>query len=198
MQKTGKTTRGENDIDVIVQKVVGEMLGVSAASAQKSQPARTAPASSSPLPNGELLADGMNVFSKGRELSKNEVRSLMMNTDALRLYDKGLSRRKSGTAMFWSGIGVAALGIVGLVVGEPAYYDSGYDYDDDILYTLGPPCILAGGALIVTGITFRILGRFPVKKAVESYNSQYFSSSSSTPELQFGFTKHGVGLVYRF
>jgi hypothetical protein len=125
------------------------------------------------------------------------VRSLLANTDALRIYNKGVSRRRGGTAMVWGGIGVAALGVVGLTMGDPEYLYDGSD--PDILYALGSPCIFLGSALIVTGITFRIVGKYTVKKAVKSYNAgQYSSSLGYTPELQLGFTGNGVGLVYRF
>ena len=91
--------------------------------------------------------------------------------------------------MVWSGIGVAAFGIVAL---------AGND-EGDIPYDLGSPCVLIGSALVVTGITFRIVGKYTVKKAVKSYNAgQYSSSLGYTPELQLGFTGNGVGLVYRF
>jgi hypothetical protein len=147
----------------------------------------------------------MDVFSKGRELSRSEVRSLMANTDALRLYNKGVSRRRTGNALLWSGIGLAALGIT-----FTALYTSGEVYDGTYGYysyneypegfdVLGVVCTVTGGALILTGITFRILGKYPVKKAVNSYNSQlHFSSGGYTPELHFGFTQHGVGLAYKF
>jgi hypothetical protein len=187
MQKTGKTTRGENDIDVVVRQVVSEMLGSSAASAAKAaQPVRTPSATSPSAPTGELLADGMKVFSKGRQLSRSEVRSLMVNTDALRLYNKGVSRRKVGNVLLWSGIGVTALSFSLSVMSEEEV-------------GAAPAIFVVGCASIGAGITFRILGKNPVKKAVESYNSQLYSSSGScTPELRFGFTGHGVGLVYRF
>ena len=94
--------------------------------------------------------------------------------------------------MVWGGIGVAALGVVGLAMGDPEYYD-------DPLNTLNELSIIAGSALVATGITFRIVGKYTVKKAVNTYNAgQYSSSLGYTPELQLGFTGNGVGLVYRF
>jgi hypothetical protein len=183
MQKTGKTTRGENDIDIVVRQVVSEMLGAS--SAKAAQPARTSSATPRSTPSGELLADGMKVFSKGRLLSRSEVQNLMANTDALRLYNKGVSRRMVGNVLLWSGVGVAILGIAATTEEE----EEG----------AGPMIFVIGCASIGAGVTFRILGKNPVRKAVESYNSQLYSSSGScTPELRFGFTGHGVGLVYRF
>jgi hypothetical protein len=90
------------------------------------------------------------------------------------------------------------------LVSNPGYEYSGggysyNEYDDYYFYELGMVGIVTGSALILSGITFRILGKYSVRKAVESYNSLLYSSSGSyTPELRFGFTGHGVGLVYRF
>jgi hypothetical protein len=209
-QKTGRTTKGENDLDVVVQKVVNEMFSASGtASAKEAPPARAVPAATRKLSSNDLVADGMDVFSKGRELKRGEVRSLLANTDALRIYNKGVSRRRGGSAMLWSGISLATLGIGTLVYASieesesnSSSYNNYHSYDDtsesDMMYTLGSLCTTTGGLLIVAGITFRIVGKYTVKKAVKTYNNQYSSSLNYAPELQLGFTGNGVGLVYRF
>jgi hypothetical protein len=191
-QRTGRTSRGESDLDVVVQKIVGEMFagaGAASAKAQEAKPAQPArAAAASRQPSGALIADGMDVFRQGRELSRGEVRSLLANTDALRIYNKGVSRRRSGTAMVWGGIIAAPLGAM------LSMYELGGNAEEAI--TFG---VAVGVPLVVTGITFRIVGKYTVKKAVKSYNAgQYSSSLGYTPELQLGFTGSGVGLVYRF
>ncbi|MDR0414158.1 MAG: CsgG/HfaB family protein [Prevotellaceae bacterium] len=180
MQKTGKTTRGESDIDVVVQRVVGEMLGrVNTTSYKDVQPARTAPATSRNTSSGGLLANGMKVYYKGRLLNSNEVKSMMENTDALRIYENGLSRGLIGAIFVGAGIGFS-VGALGLLAEEGDY-----------------SLISAGAILVGTGIVFRVLGKSSVRKAVNAYNGQLYSSTAA-PELQFGLTRHGVGFVYRF
>jgi hypothetical protein len=182
-QKTGRTTKAGEDLIEITQNVVGEMFGglVAAAPAKKVQvtPIET------PRPSGALIADGRSVILNGKELNRNEIRNLMTNTDALRLYNKGLSRNKTGNALMITGGGLIVAGLlVKKVEGS----------EDGIIIGW----IFMGGAGLLTGVTGIILksnSKSYVEQAVDSYNRPSYSSQAT---LKFGQTKHGIGFVYTF
>jgi hypothetical protein len=193
MQKTGRTTRGENDLDVVVQKVVHDMLGTGyTAAVEEAQPVKTVQQPIRALsPVQGLIADGMKVFSDGRRLNKNEVRGLFINTDALKIYNKGISKRQQGNIFLWSGVGAAALGGF-FLIGEASSPNA------SALTPIGAICTGTGIASVVTGVIFRINAKKYVEEAVSSYNSRVRASGVHTPELKFGFTHNGIGLVYTF
>ncbi|MDR0413938.1 MAG: hypothetical protein LBH84_00795, partial [Prevotellaceae bacterium] len=68
-------------------------------------------------------------------------------------------------------------------------------WDNIFVLSVGVLCV--GGAFFGTGLIVKSLGKSPVRKAVNAYNGQLYSSTAA-PELQFGLTRHGVGFVYQF
>jgi len=191
MQKTAQTQRGSSDLMQIVQRMVNEMFAdtpkPSVTSRQTNQPV----VEEKPVlpPSGRLIADGRKVYQGGRQLSKSEVCGLMMNTDAIRMYNKSLSRNRNGNIWLWSGVALIASGTV-IIVTEPFYYDGGNYHD-----AVGALCMLAGGGMTVTGITLKATSKKPVRKAVDMYNS---GSARAGMELDFGFTGNGIGVALRF
>jgi len=67
--------------------------------------------------NGVLVAKGKSVFMNGKELDKDEVRSIMANTDALKLYNKGMSRYKTGKTLLVTGICIIGYGVPLIITG---------------------------------------------------------------------------------
>ena len=180
-QKTAQTLRGGNDLVEVVKKTVNEMFAktVEATPQSKSvaEEERVLPTNNTPA--SLLVANGRKVFLNGNQLTKNEVRAKMANTDALRLYNKGIKRNKGGNAWLISGLCLIAGGAVMI------------DVDEDIA-AIG---LLAGGAMTITGISLKLTSKGPVKKAVDTYN---YGGRTSNVELKFGLTGNGVGLALYF
>ncbi|GHT11902.1 hypothetical protein AGMMS4956_05650 [Bacteroidia bacterium] len=178
-QKTAKTEHGEEDADVVARRVVSEMFAQMRNTSQG-----TAPQGNSQLggtTTDALLADGVSVFQNGRKLKPIEIKALMTNTEALRLYDKGLSRRKTGSALMWTGIGIILAGGVIGVREEEA----------------GVAVVMLGLAGSITGICLRVSGKNKINDAVDVYNNRRYASNYKQ-ELRFGFTGNGVGLALNF
>ena len=201
-QKTAQTARGQDDLIAVVQKMVKEMLA--SAAQQTSKPAETPKPAGKPAPaKNRLVADGRTVYMNGRELTKNEVRHLMAGTDALRSYNKGISRNKKGNAWIITGSCLLVSGVVLANIGassepsDPAYYYSGnMSSENDWMISVGTVCALAGSASIIIGIPVKLTSKSPVRKAVDMYNSS--GGSRTNAELKFGFTQNGVGLALNF
>ena len=191
-QKTAQTQKGGNDLVNVVQKMVNEMF------ANTVKPSESSPQPSKPVVESKpafntadmLVADGRKVFMNGKELNKNEVRTMMANTDALRYYNKGLSRNKSGNVWIISGICVIGGGLF-FPVARP-FENNAQDWD---LYI----CIIgmsAGTAMTLTGLTLKITSKSSIRKAVDMYNGG--KGKTSNMELKFGFTGNGLGLALVF
>ena len=155
------------------------------------------------LPPAErLTADGRKVYQSGRQLTQNEVRGLMANMDAIRLYNKGLSRNKNGNIALIAGLGVGVVGgvILPFVFPERSYYVSYYGYENEYVnegynIAMGVPCCIVGGLSVIGGVTLKILSVKSVSQSVYMYNR---SGSRASTELKFGITGNGVGLALCF
>jgi hypothetical protein len=159
-----------------------------------------------------LVADGKKVFVNGMELNKKEVQGVMVNPDALRLYNKSFSRNRKGNICTIAGTGLAVGGVFVLVNQPFAYNDyytsvpfstnessnsavenSYYRYNTDRDSVIGGICLAVGSAALIAGITFKITSSIPVKKSVDMYNN-----SRTSMELKFGATGNGVRLALHF
>ena len=172
-QKTARTQKS-NDLIGVIQKIVGEMFS----NTQQSSPVIEV------LPElrttDMLVADGRSVFLNGKKLGKKEVQSMMVNTDALRYYNKGISKNRNGN--WWIAFGlIAGAGITAVEVAE-----------SDEVYGVG---VLVGAGLITTGIIVKSGSKKAVGKAVNLYNG---GSKTSSMELKVGFTGNGLGLALNF
>jgi hypothetical protein len=193
-QKTGKTTKGMNDIDVIVQRIVKEMF-VDIAVSDKNNKTTTQPVEQTVTPPVDiqpfnntnfLITDGGRVFDKGQKLDRNEVRGLLANTDALRIYNKGVSNRKTGNWLIWSGIILAAAGCT------LEYLEGGYEYEGMGIISAGIGASFVGG-----GVIYKIVGNSNIKKAISIYNDRQGSKKYGA-ELHFGFVGNGIGVSLKF
>jgi hypothetical protein len=196
-QKTGKTTRGMNNIDEIVQKIVKEMFADMIALSENNRintpPVEQAATQKNDIQQSNnmnfLIADGGNIFSKGQKLNQSGVRNLLAGSDALRIYDKGISMRKTGKRLIWTGIILAIAG------GAFEYYT--LDYGDNAYEGLGSIVAGLGVLSIGSGITYKIIGNYNIKKAVSAYNEGQYSQNHGM-ELHFGIVGNGVGLALKF
>jgi len=206
-QRTAQTQRGANELIDVVQKIVREMFEYTEKPVpqpqQTSRPAVVEKPTTKPeITSDILVAKDRTVLKGGRELSKTEVRMLMAQTDALRMYNKGLSRNRNGSIFLVTGIGLFAGGAY-VHVTDPfeerySYYGSDgnlyYGYDEKI-QKIGGIMMAAGAVIAITGATLKMTSKIPVQKSVNMYNS---SKSVSNLELKFDVTGNGVRLALRF
>jgi hypothetical protein len=194
-QKTSQTQRGKSDIIDVTKNIVAEIFG------QKVKPA-VKPAVSA---GSELLADKRKVFSDGHKLSRKEVRQTMQYTDALRMYNKGISRNRSGN--FWIFTGVASMaGGAYVFLNKP--FDDRYEYtgpDGNPYYGYGDKKIneiagysIAGAGVVmaITGLGLKSSSKKYVRGAVDTYNASLRKRSSM--EWQLNLTGNGMAFVINF
>ena len=194
-QKTAQTQRGTTDLLSVVQSMAKEMF--SDAPQPPQTPRQTVV--DAPAFAGTLTADGRKVWQGSKQLSKNEVRNIMANTDALRLYNKGISRNRNGNIYLWSGIGLCLIGTMMIGAAEYEELDTYGNYQttyDSGLLGLGVSSMFLGSAGIVAGATMKLTSKKPVRQSVDMYNRG--GGGRAGMELDFGFTGNGVGVALRF
>ena len=200
-QRTIQTTKGTGDLVEVTQRVVKGMFSIDITpsnskqiekSSSKSPKTFVTESKQQPIitaTDNILVADGANVFLQGRKLSKEEVKNKMLNTDALRLYEKGLSQRKKGNVCLFASGCLLVFGIAGLT-------DTYYSYDGGFVSGLAI-IDYVGVGLGITGFILKGNGKKNIRAAIDSYNHQKGYTSSNV-EIDFGLTQGGLGLVLRF
>ncbi|MDR2234343.1 MAG: CsgG/HfaB family protein [Tannerella sp.] len=218
-QFTGTTTDGINDIpqtaQFIVKRLFGENVKQQVAQRAREQPREPVQRPVTPVTRqaepvyyGNLTASGMNIYSSGRALSRNDVRAMMANTDALRYYNGGIKKRKAGNFLVTAGFVFIAAGAV-LTYALPIEYGSSYyngSYFEYDYYTEPDYGFLAAGGLVglglaIPGFILKGSGKRNVRKAVDVYNSGNYGYSEPPAafEIDFGVTQSGgIGLVMTF
>lgn len=198
-QKTAKTQRGMDDLMVVVQELVGEMLGSTTKSAET--PRQAGQSSFAPFvqPTREMLVtDGREVYyASGKELTEDEVRRIMANTDALQMYNKGVSRKKKGNICLITGGCLFVVGYALMMNSVASYdpYESNSSYNESQL-VLGTLCGGIGVYTAIAGLIMRPIGKSNIRESINMYN--YHGGRTSNAELRFGFTQNGVGLALNF
>ena len=129
-----------------------------------------------------LVQDGVKIFMNGNELSKEEVQKKMANTDAFRLYNKGILQNDNGNLLLMLGIFLMVSGIVLLCCSSLAgrSFFNGismeYHFKNKGLW-LGlviSGCILLPSGIggLATGITLKVKSKNNISEAVYMYNNQ--------------------------
>ena len=201
-QQTAQTRRGSNDLIEIVQKIVGEMFGQTVIPAEiPRQTDRPIVATTPALPvEGTLTTYRKTIYRDFQKLSKNEVRGLMANTDALRMYNKGLSRNRNGNIWILSGLCVSAGGAF-IYTSQPFERQYTYTGSDGNLYygyektMLGVVIAGTGAVMMITGATLKVTSKSYVRKSVDLYNT---GKNRSNVELKFGITGNGARVALHF
>lgn len=156
-----------------------------------------------------LTFENGKIFNADSEkIKKKEVRSIMAGTDALRIYNKGVSRNKKGNALITFGTLVIAGGAAVKIMDETnttyyTYYDENGDKKQQAdHYMFGDygniiawSAIGAGAAMLLPGITVKILGKYNIRKSVDVYNSR---EKTACAELKCNFTGNGVRFTLDF
>jgi len=185
-QETVRTTRGgTNDLIVVVQREINNMFRKEA----------------------KLTLEGRKIFANNIKLDDKQIKNLMVNTDALKYYNKSKSQRKTGTALVWTGV-------LAFVAGISFDLINNYDFDNgdfmkclyvregEIIYekrVFKIQGIVIGGAtgaaLIGTGIVLRSSSTKSLQKSVDTYNSNKKTAQS---EIRLGVMENGIGLAINF
>jgi hypothetical protein len=164
-----------------------------------------------------LTVEGRRVYEKGAKLRNSEVRSKMLGTDALRLYEKGRSRNATGNVFLLSGLGLIAGGVY-VVAAQPfngsKYTETGlnirnydYSYSDNNPYvyyddaagtnvTIGGVAIGVGVAAAITGIIIKATSKSYIKESVKKYNSS--KSKTTSMNMKLDVTGNKLGLTLNF
>jgi len=174
------------------------------------------------------IARGGKFFMSGRELSKTEVRTLIANTDnlkvyrttfegipiiedALSVYNKGIKKNNAGTALvIWGASFIAGGAILAFAGGFYDEWDewvtkpTGWGGTHQIRYSKKKwsTGALVGVPLMSVGAMGLIVGvplKFSGKKDIRDVVDVYNSKKShASAELKFGVNGNGVGLVLNF
>lgn len=184
-QKTARTAKsGTTELLNIVQKTVVEMFS----EIQNPSVNTTKMGANNSVAHGLLIVDGRKIYQNGRQLSQNEVRSLLAtsNTDASPLYNEGILKNTYGSYWLYPGIGAAAIG--GILILSTMDPDSN---------TFGAAVIIGAAGIVATtiGTIMKSNSKKLIGRSVETYNR---GGSFSSAELKFGVTGNGVGLVLNF
>ena len=206
-----QTLRGTDDLFITLQKLLGKMFDQKTRSSENIKQQENFTGKNSTY-SGELIAKKANVFkydnvlmTNGGKLDKNEVRRLLANTDALKLYNNGLEKTKKGNNMVIIGSCLAGVGLVfaGCSAIFPDYYYDNY-YKEHYWVGWGGFCGMfipgalmlgAGVGTLVPGVKLIKQGNEFIERAVGMYNSNH---SFSSTELRLNFTGNGIKLALTF
>ena len=164
------------------------------------------------------------LYNEIKPLPQNEARSVMANTLALQMYNKGFKRNSWGNILMIGGAVVAGVGgyiymntpssrysgeieyISGKPVQENGYYmDWGNNqyYRYNSIYhaggnkNVGVAIFLSGAATAITGAVIKSTGKGLVKKSANMYNDG-LNHQRTGMEFDFGVTGNSVCLSIRF
>ena len=174
--------------DFPVAVVVDNTIPATVSNKISANDAVSRPQTETPPVSDMLVRDGKKIYQGGRELSEYEVRIIMANTDAFRMYNKGVKRNRSGGKWLSSGIALCAFG--GIMMGIEDKVEA-----DVPLKTAGLYCMMAGSPMLITGIILKPSGNKLIRNSIKSYNGE---KGFARTELKFGITGNGIGVALSF
>ncbi|MDL2254848.1 CsgG/HfaB family protein [Bacteroidales bacterium OttesenSCG-928-J16] len=211
IQKTGRTTKGYNDIDVVALNIAGEMFKQSFVKKEATSEVKQEPKVIPVDQTNMLKADKKNIYYQGRKLNRHEIQNLYKNMDASRMYEKGYSQNRKGKNLIIWGSVLVGVGIAGSIMKPFAYYESysssyySYSYDNydeaigipaNIMMLVG---YIGGSGMLGGGIGLKVAGNKNIKKSVESYNREINKFGYNyEKELKLGLTQGGIGFTFSF
>ena len=210
-QRTAVTQRGSSELIDVVQKTVREMFDeATRATATKQPPTVSNPVVTKPAEtrvaassDSKLSADGSWVYQEFKILPRYEVRKLMVNTDALQIYNKGVSKNRNGNIWMIAGVcliaGGGAVAVVQPFEWRYEYTEYPYHYyryrDDELNLWVGAGMATAGIISTVSGVKLKKNGKKLIHRSVDMYNK---GKSTANVEFDVNFTGNGVRLAIRF
>ena len=155
-----------------------------------------------------LTTKGSRVFnSNGVKLNKGKVSQMMTNTNALQMYNKGISRNRGGDALITLGTLAFTAGLTLIILDNELSVDYAFynEYGNRTYYLereLGKGGYIsswvlmgAGVAMLVPGITLKINGKKHIKNSVVMHNDLQKTVSA---EFKCNFTSNGLSLTFNF
>jgi hypothetical protein len=124
-------------------------------------------------------------------------------------FHSGVNLRRTGKGLLTSGLILCGVG-VGFIVGGIVYYENNYYYDDgyyyshdntgDILIGVGAGLLSVGETLVIVSIPLNAVGGAKKRSAQNEYINTYLKGTAmyNKPELNFGFSKSGIGFTLNF
>lgn len=143
--------------------------------------------------NEALYADGCDVYKNGNRLYDSEVRTMLANSKAYDLYDRGMKLGYVYSAFYGIGGCAIAWGAAcqfGWIEGWEDPLSRGFIITGAVLGGLGV-------GLIVTGGICSSVGKAKIRKAVDLYNNGRLYSYNRL-ELEYGLTGNGVFMSFSF
>ena len=209
-QRTVQTRQGLHDMTETIQRTLSEMFA-------------TTVTSTTVLPQGMLFSKKKTVYQLNHEtiedqikkdmqenrlktLSRNEVQTLMADTDALDIYNEGFRQNRGGNVFLFGGIAA----IVGSLILDQAlpsevevrreftgtqgnkYYTYEMERREN---TISPILAVTGSVSVIIGFIMKSGSNSIISRSVNSYNS---SKTFSNTELNFDFTGNGARLTLKF
>ena len=142
----------------------------------------------------ELLYERGNIWANGYRLNNRQAQKVMsVNTEAFRLYNKGIKQKVGGNVLI--GIG-APIFAGGLVYALMDWEGMGLDIENRAAMYSGLVIGGIGAGLLGGGITLAVIGNKSLRKSVNMFNNS--SSKTSQVNLKMGLTGNGLGLVFNF
>ena len=182
-QRTTQTHSGLSDLRLVVQITVGEMFGQT-------------------IVMRTLTADRKKVYHAGQKLSRKEVREAMTNTDALRLYNKGISRNRNGNIWLITGVCFSACSgyiFVAMPFEEQHSYNHNgniyHNFDDKLNNAIGVSLAAAGTFMMISGIIMKTTAKGHIKQSVDMFNSR---GGRANIDWKFDLIGNGIRLAIHF
>ena len=132
--------------------------------------------------SSKLVQDGVKIYMNGNELPKEEVQKKMANTDAFRLYNKGITKNNNGNLLLGLGIFLMVSGIVLLccssLAGRSFFNGTVMEYHFTNkglwlgLVIAGCLALPSGIGSLAAGITNKVQSTNYISEAVYMYNYQ--------------------------
>lgn len=134
--------------------------------------------------------------SENQRISPDRVRGLMKdNHEALKLYNAGRRKKTFGNALFYGGIGLAAINLYqGTYQDRTTIGSSGYPESESVEPTLA----IVGGVLFLASIPIKIGFPKRIKKAIELYNQGIVPEKKDDVSMTVLVDGRGVGFKIQF
>lgn len=142
-----------------------------------------------------LERKGGHLYTETGTRIDHDIARSILDGESLQLYSSGRRLYRAGVIVSSIGGGFGAAGIVLFATALSSLYTS----DSWVPYFLGTvtsiPCLIIGGAMLLTGIPLLCVGNARLKKAAEGYNPGHLAFA---PEFSIGAQPSGIGLGIRF
>ncbi len=141
--------------------------------------------------NGGRVLDSAN-----HKINSIEVRELMKdNPVALNLFNVGRRKKSFGNALFYGGIGLAAINLTYAVFRSPSY-DSSKGYN--VYPHTYPTMSIIGGVMVLASIPIKSGYTKKVKTSIDEYNKDIVYQPKFNPNISVLADSKGLGVRIGF